>query len=60
MGYCCDYWQVERIRRLMEPWKFDKLHGAFASAESDGAAIIQRSAKRYIGFLDGTEKRKHF
>ena len=52
--------QVERIRKLMEPWSFDKLHGAFASADADGSAIVQRSARRYIGFLDGTEKRKHF
>ena len=44
----------------MEPWKFDKLYGAFASASSDGSAIVQRSARRYIGFLDGTEQRQHF
>ena len=52
--------QVERIKKLMEPWKFDKLHGAFASAPADGYAIVQRSAMRYIGFLNGTEKRQYF
>ena len=57
---CFACFQVERIRKLMEPWKFEKLHGAFATAGSDGSAIVQRSAKRYIGFLDGTEKRKYF
>ena len=44
----------------MEPWKFNKLHGAFATAGADGAAIVQRSAKRYIGFIDGSEKRQYF
>lgn len=44
----------------MEPWNFEKLHGAFASVPSDGSAIVQRSAKRYIGFLDGTEQRRYF
>ncbi|KAL3149409.1 hypothetical protein ABBQ32_002204 [Trebouxia sp. C0010 RCD-2024] len=52
--------EVARIRTLMEPWKFDKLHGAFASLASNGSGIVQRSAKRYIGFLDGTEKRQYF
>ena len=44
----------------MEPWNFDKVHGAFASVESGGAAAVQNSAKRYIGFLDGSEKRQFF
>lgn len=44
----------------MEPWKFERLYGAFAWINKDGSAIVQRSAKRYIGFLDGTEKRTYF
>ena len=44
----------------MESWNFEKIRGAFASVDADGSAIVQRSAKRYIGFLDGTEKRNYF
>lgn len=59
----CKRWsllQVERIRMVMEPWEFERLYGAFAWCDKGGSAIVQKSAKRYIGFLDGTEKRAYF
>lgn len=47
--------EVERIGRILEPWRFDRLYGAWWSREikKDAHAAVQRSVHRYSGALEG-------
>ncbi|HKI17189.1 MAG TPA: MBL fold metallo-hydrolase [Isosphaeraceae bacterium] len=46
---------VERIIRAVEPFEFDRVHGAFWDMviERDGKAAIMRSAERYLNAIRG-------
>jgi hypothetical protein len=46
-------WEVERIAARVEPYRFDRLYGAWWDrlAPEDGKAIVARSAARYVAAL---------
>ena len=51
---------VERIKRMLEPYPFERVHGAFMdrSIWKDGKGVVNRSADRYIRWIrgDGSEE----
>jgi hypothetical protein len=46
---------VLELARRLEPWAFSMLYGAWWDAviRADAAAIVQRSARRYVDALEG-------
>jgi hypothetical protein len=46
---------VRRAAELLEPYEFDAIYGAWwdAVVRTDGNAVVQRSAKRYLDFVTG-------
>ncbi|MDB4950640.1 MAG: beta-lactamase domain protein [Gemmatimonadetes bacterium] len=48
---------VRRIARAVEPYAFDRVHGAFwgRTIASDGSAVVARSAENYCRWVDGEE-----
>ena len=46
---------VREIARRLEPWDFETIVGAWWGrvVRSDGAAVVQRSAKRYVAAVEG-------
>ena len=48
---------VRRIGAALAPWRFDRIYGAFPGRDvtTDGAAVLQRSAARYIKLLEGDQ-----
>ena len=44
---------VERIVRLLKPYAFDRVHGAFndRTVWQDGKGVVERSAERYIKWI---------
>jgi glyoxylase-like metal-dependent hydrolase (beta-lactamase superfamily II) len=46
-------WEVERIAARVEPYRFDRLYGAWWDriAPEDGKGIVSRSAARYVAAL---------
>jgi glyoxylase-like metal-dependent hydrolase (beta-lactamase superfamily II) len=47
--------QVQRIAAALEPFEFDTIHGAWwgSVVERDGAAVVRRSADRYVRAVTG-------
>jgi hypothetical protein len=47
-------WEVERIAGTLEPYPFDRIYGAwwYAVVDTDGTAIVARSAERYVAALN--------
>ncbi len=46
--------EIERIVRAVEPFAFDRLYGGFdGEVAEDAKAAVERSAARYIGWLEG-------
>jgi hypothetical protein len=47
--------KIEVITRILEPWPFDRLYGAFwpSIVPADAKAIVARSASRYLRHLSG-------
>jgi glyoxylase-like metal-dependent hydrolase (beta-lactamase superfamily II) len=45
---------IRRALRLLEPFEFDRVYGAWWGrlVETDGAAAVQRSADRYLRFVE--------
>jgi hypothetical protein len=50
---------VKRITRAVEPFTFKRIYGAWwdAIVESDGNAVVQRSAARYVKAIEPLESR---
>jgi hypothetical protein len=48
---------VRRIADALKPWPFDRVYGAFPGRQvmSAGAAVVQRSAARYIELLEANQ-----
>ena len=46
--------EVRRIARALEPWRFDRIHGAWWSTRvgEDGSGAVRRSAERYVRALE--------
>jgi hypothetical protein len=44
---------VERIVRILKPYNYDRVHGAFndRSIWADGKAVVERSADRYLNWI---------
>jgi len=51
--------EIERIVAALAPYEFDAIYGAWWGTliERDGAAIVRRSAKRYLAALQGLHTR---
>ncbi|MFF0147672.1 hypothetical protein ATK36_4568 [Amycolatopsis sulphurea] len=47
---------VRRAAELLEPYPFDAIYGAWwdAIVRTDGHAVVQRSAKRYLAYVEET------
>ena len=47
--------EVRRIARALEPWAFERIHGAWwdLGVAEDGAGAVRRSAVRYVRALGG-------
>ena len=48
---------VRRIAGTLAPWRFERIYGAFPGRQvmTGGAAVVQRSAARYIELLEGNQ-----
>jgi hypothetical protein len=48
---------IERIVAAVEPYPFDRIHGAWWGRiiRSDAKAVVRRSAERYIRAISGEE-----
>jgi hypothetical protein len=48
---------VRRIADTLKPWPFERIYGAFPTRQvmAGGAAVVQRSAARYIELLQGRQ-----
>lgn len=46
---------VERIVKALEPFPFDRIHGAFPTRTiwKDGKRVLQKSAERYLAYIRG-------
>jgi len=44
---------VERIVRILKPYEYDRIHGAFnhRTIWTDGKAVVERSAARYLSWI---------
>ena len=44
---------VERIVRILKPYSYDRVHGAFndRTVWSDGKGVVERSAARYLSWI---------
>lgn len=53
--------QVARIAGRLGQHSFDRLHGPFPTSliKSKAAEVVQRSAQRYCGILDGSVARTY-
>jgi hypothetical protein len=47
--------RVEGLMKTLKPYKFDRVHGAFTDRTiwSDGKAVVERSAERYLKIIRG-------
>ena len=56
--------RVEGVMNSLKPYKFDRIHGAFAERTiwSDGKGVLERSAARYLKMIrgDGTYELQDF
>ncbi len=56
--------RVEGVVNSLKPYKFDRIHGAFAERTiwSDGKDVLERSAARYLKMIrgDGTYELQDF